>query len=83
MEFYVYILYSEKCNRYYIGYSFDVDARLQRHNAGKVTATKNCIPYVMKAVKAFKNETEARKEELRLKKMKSRVYLEKLIAGNW
>ena len=58
-------------------------ARLQRHNAGRVTATRNCGPYVIKATKSFATETEARKEELRLKKSKSRKYLEWLIAGNW
>jgi putative endonuclease len=81
--YFVYILYSPKCNRYYIGFSADVTARLERHNAGKVTATKNCRPYFLKAAKEFPTETDARKEEYRLKKMKSRVYLEKLIEGNW
>ena len=79
----VYILYSEKCDRYYIGYSADVIARLERHNAGMVTATRNCKPYQIKATKNFDTELEARKEEFRLKKQKSRKYLEHLIAGNW
>ncbi|HTM91232.1 MAG TPA: GIY-YIG nuclease family protein [Flavisolibacter sp.] len=69
--YYVYILYSEKCDRYYIGYSENIEARLIRHNRGAVTATKNCIPYVVKATKGFSAEMEARKEELRLKKLKS------------
>jgi hypothetical protein len=56
---------------------------LIRHNAGKVTATKNCKHYVLKAQKTFETGAEARKEELRLKKMKSRIYLESLIGGNW
>ncbi len=81
--YWVYILYSEKCDRYYIGYSSDVLARLERHNAGMVTATKNCRPYQIKTTKNFNTELEARKEELRLKKQKSRKYLEHLIAGNW
>jgi putative endonuclease len=81
--YFVYILYSERCNRYYIGYSADIPARLQRHNAGMVTATRNCIPYIVKATKPFLTELEARKEELRLKKQKSRKYLEWLINGNW
>ncbi|MBK8952823.1 MAG: GIY-YIG nuclease family protein [Chitinophagaceae bacterium] len=34
--FYVYILYSEKCDRYYVGFSADVHARLIRHNCGLV-----------------------------------------------
>ena len=81
--YFVYILYSEKCDRYYIGYCSDMNARLLRHNSGYVTATRNCRPYVVKATKAFTTELEARKEELRLKKQKSRKYLESLIAGNW
>ncbi len=48
-----YILYSEKCDRYYIGYCADMTARLQRHNAGMVAATRNCRPYVVKATKSF------------------------------
>jgi putative endonuclease len=83
MSYFVYILYSAKCNRYYIGYSSDVQERLARHNAGFVTATRNCRPYVLKATKLFATELEARREEIRLKKMKSRIYLEQLINGNW
>jgi putative endonuclease len=81
--YYVYILYSEKCDRYYIGYSEDLEARLDRHNRGMVTATKNCRPYLINASKIFPTEVEARKEELRLKKQKSRKYLESLAQGNW
>ena len=81
--YFTYILYSEKCNRYYIGYASDVNVRLERHNAGKVTSTKNCFPYQIKATKEFRSEPEARREELRLKKQKSGKYLEWLISGNW
>ena len=79
----VYILYSEKCDRYYIGYCEDLEVRLNRHNRGMVTATKNCKPYFIKASKPFQTEIEARREELRLKKAKNRKYLEWLIEGNW
>jgi hypothetical protein len=48
-----------------------------------VTATRNCRPYVVKATKSFPTEMEARKEEIRVKKQKSRKYLEWLIAANW
>ena len=81
--YFVYILYSEKCDRYYIGYASDVLARLKRHNAGMVAATRNCFPYQIKATKEFQSELDARREELRLKKQKSRKYVEWLIAGNW
>ena len=81
--YFVYILYSEKCNRYYVGYSADVEAILIRHNSGMVTATKNYRPYRICASKQFSSEREARKEEFRIKKQKSRVYIESLITGNW
>ena len=79
----VYILYSEKCDRYYVGYSADVQSRLERHNAGKVTATRNCTPYTLCSSKFFQTEAEAIREERRIKKQKSRKYTEWLIAGNW
>jgi predicted GIY-YIG superfamily endonuclease len=60
-----------------------MSARLERHNNGFVTATRNCRPYVVKATKSFPTEIEARKEEFRIKSQKSRKYLEWLITGNW
>ncbi|MBX2922497.1 MAG: GIY-YIG nuclease family protein [Chitinophagaceae bacterium] len=81
--YYVYILYSLKCNRYYVGYCATIEARLQRHNTGMVTATRNCRPYTLCGYKSFETETEARKEEARVKKQKSRKYIEWLLDGNW
>ena len=81
--FCTYILFSEKCGRYYIGHCEDIEARLTRHNNGFVTATRNCYPYQLKASKAFSSREEAQQEEMRLKKKKSRKYLEWLIQGNW
>jgi putative endonuclease len=82
--FYVYILYSLKCDRYYVGYSSDPQKRLnERHNQGKVTATKNCAPYIIMASKEFPTELDAIQEERRIKKMKSKIYLQKLIKGQW
>ena len=84
MKYYVYLLYSEKCDRYYIGYSADPGLRLQsRHNMGYVKATKNCRPYILMKTKPFDTESDAMAEERRLKRMKSRKYLEQLIEGNW
>lgn len=79
----VYLLYSDKCNRYYVGYSADIHERLLRHNTGKVTATRNCRPYRICEVKIFDTQAEAIAEEARIKRQKSRKYIEFLIAGNW
>ncbi|TMI80970.1 MAG: GIY-YIG nuclease family protein, partial [Bacteroidetes bacterium] len=77
--YFVYILYSVKCDRYYVGYCADIPARLQRHNNGMVTATRNCRPYELKASKFFESEIDARRLELQIKRMKSRKYIESLI----
>ena len=34
MEFFCYILYSKSINRYYIGYTSDIEQRLKLHNDG-------------------------------------------------
>jgi putative endonuclease len=71
MPYYVYILYSAKCDRYYIGYSENPEKRLhERHNKGIVNATKHCLPYELQKKKGYNLEIEARGEELRIKKMK-------------
>jgi len=77
--FHVYILFSCKCDRYYIGSAEDVTIRLLRHNAGAVKSTKNCIPWEIKYYQVFETRTEALKREPALKRKKSRVHLEWLI----
>jgi putative endonuclease len=82
--FYTYILYSVKIDRYYIGFSKNPEKRLkERHNKGTVKATKVGIPYELLVKKGFVKKEDAKKEELRLKKKKSRTYLEYLIERNW
>jgi len=77
--FYTYILQSTKSGRYYIGHTEDINARLQRHNAGMVKATKNKGPWNIMSYETFATKTEANKRELYIKSMKSRVFIEKLI----
>ena len=82
MKHYVYILYSEKTNKYYVGSCEDVYVRLQRHNAGATTSTKNGRPWIVKYTEKLENKTEALKREKHIKSMKSRIYIENLIKKN-
>jgi predicted GIY-YIG superfamily endonuclease len=50
---------------------------------GLVKATRACYPYKLMGTKGFQTETEARQEEYRIKKMKSRNYIENLLARKW
>src|SRR5262245_1017125 len=81
--YYVYIIYSAKCDRYYIGYSANVESRLQRHNRSEESGVGNYRTYKFCASKMINTELEERKEELRIKKQKSRLYIESIVAGNW
>ena len=83
MEYYIYILYSESSNIYYVGYSDDFKRRFEQHNhADKVTFTSKHRPWILKAVYACGNkQAEAMKIEKFIKDQKSRKLIEKLIAG--
>ena len=77
--FYTYILQSEKSGRYYVGHAEDIYKRLDRHNTGKVTATKNKGPWVIVYFEIHETKAGANARELYIKSMKSRIYIENLI----
>ena len=79
MKGFVYILFSQKLNKYYIGSTNDISRRLYEHNIGHSVFTKSGIPWKIVFSKEFDNLQSARKEELRLKKCKSHKYLESYI----
>ena len=45
MHYYVYILYSSKLNRFYVGFTKNVDSRLSEHNHGDSSYTSTGIPW--------------------------------------
>ncbi|WP_106135709.1 GIY-YIG nuclease family protein [Mongoliibacter ruber] len=78
----VYILYSSKTNKYYIGSTNDIQARLKHHNYGATPSTKSGAPYwVIKYTEAQTDKSAARKRELEIKNKKSRKYIELLISS--
>lgn len=76
---FVYILKSLKTNRYYIGSTFDLDERLKRHQNGLVFSTRNSRPWKKIFSQEYSTITQAKRIELRLKKLKRRDYIEKII----
>lgn len=79
MQHFIYILYSESRDRYYIGSCADVEQRLIRHNAGATLSTKSGRPWKVVYTETYQTKTEALKREINLKKMKSRAHLEEMI----
>ena len=45
MTYTVYIIFSSKTNKYYVGQTNDFEQRLERHNNGLVKSTKTGLPW--------------------------------------
>ncbi|MBO3699530.1 GIY-YIG nuclease family protein [Roseivirga sp. E12] len=78
-DFYVYIIYSETRDRYYVGSCDNLTNRLVDHNAGRSTYTKRGKPWVLKYSEVYDTRSEARRREAEIKRKKSRNYIEYLI----
>ena len=76
---YTYIIYSEKLDRYYIGYTDNLSWRLERHNQGWGRFTKGGIPWELVYFEKYQTKQEALKRERKIKFKKSRKYIENLI----
>ena len=77
--FFVYILQSDFDNSFYIGYTTNLERRLQEHNEGKSRYTSKKIPWQLKYHENFNNKTDALKREHFLKKQRNRKFYQKLI----
>ena len=77
--FNIYILYSVKYDRFYIGQCEDVDKRLMRHNNKGVPSTKPYVPWQLVYTETFTSRSEATYREKEIKNKKSRKYIEYLI----
>ena len=77
--FYTYILYTEKFDRFYIGQTNNLDNRIERHNNGYVKSTKAYIPWKIVYSEAFQTRALATQREKQLKKLKSKIAIQKLV----
>jgi putative endonuclease len=81
MQAFVYILFSQTLNKYYVGSTSDLGRRFEEHNRGKEKFTKTGIPWLLVYNEVFEELKEARKRELYIKRMKSRTFIENLISS--
>ncbi|MBU2447511.1 MAG: GIY-YIG nuclease family protein [Bacteroidetes bacterium] len=68
-KWFVYILFSEKIDKYYVGYTADLDLRVQRHNEGWGKFSSRGIPWKLVHFERFDTKPEAIKREQQIKKM--------------
>jgi putative endonuclease len=75
---YVYILQSESdSERFYVGYSQNLKARLNKHNSGGVPHTATNRPWRIKTAIAFTDEIQAHAFERYLKTASGRAFAKK------
>ena len=79
--FYLYILFSEKINSYYVGVSSNVEERLSRHLSNHKGYTAKVKDWIIVYTESFETKTEALKREKQIKNWKSKAMIEKLIAS--
>ena len=73
--YYVYILNSvNHPSKYYIGYTENIETRLETHNKGLVPYTKSYIPWKIKTYVAFNNQQQAIDFEKYLKTSSGRAF---------
>ena len=80
--FYIYILYSTRSDKYYVGLTSDINRRLEEHNNPSVFNKYSAkhIPWELKvSFECSHSRGDGLLVERFIKKQKSRIFLEKLI----
>ncbi len=80
--YFVYILQSLKDQRTYVGYTKDIRQRLERHNSGRVRATKYRRPLRLLFTESFLTSAEAKNREIWWKSGVGRKKLKELFEKN-
>jgi putative endonuclease len=75
MNYYVYILLSEKDGLFYTGYSGDLLRRVNDHNAGLVSSTKFRRPLKLIYFESCLNQPDATRREKYLKSGNGKIYI--------
>ena len=76
----VYIIYSKSIDKYYVGYTNEIDRRIKEHNRVKGKFTDRGIPWEIVYTENFDDKNDAIKREAEIKAKKSRKYIESLIS---
>ena len=63
MSYYVYVLKSESAKKHYVGYTSDLNKRLEEHNAGESRYTRSYRPWRLIYSEIKHSLAEAKKRE--------------------
>jgi putative endonuclease len=68
MEFCVYILWSERLGKYYVGSTGNLENRVKRHNKGEEKFTSKGVPWQLIWSECYRTRSEAVQMENKIKK---------------
>ncbi len=74
IEYFVYIIYSQKSDIHYIGHTNNLIDRINRHNQNRNKYTKGKGPWELVISKSVNSKSEAYQLELKLKSFKNSEY---------
>jgi putative endonuclease len=76
--YYVYIIKSLECTeKFYVGYTLSVEARMRKHNEGSSIYTKNYRPWILCFSCCFAEKVKALEFEKYLKSHSGRIFMRK------
>ena len=79
---YVYVLYSKKLVKRYVGFTNDLKRRFAEHSRGDSDFTNRGKPWILLYYSAFCNKQDAEEEEKYLKSGQGRERLDRLLINS-
>ena len=79
--YYVYIIYSPSCGRYYTGCTENIAKRVSEHNRNIMRSTKDKGPWRLIYKEVFDIKTDALKREKAIKRYKGGTAFKRLISS--
>jgi putative endonuclease len=73
--YYTYVLLSEKDEKFYTGYTADIERRFEEHQKGKVVSTKDRRPMKLIYFEACLNQNDATHREKYLKSFHGKMFI--------
>ncbi len=80
MSYFVYIIQSQKDASFYIGYTSDIEQRIQKHNKATTGYSSRKAPWKLVYFEECEDKTAAIKRERFIKNQKSKEFILRLIA---
>jgi putative endonuclease len=75
MEYFVYVLLSKKDNKFYTGFTHNLNERIIKHNSGKVSSTQYRSPFDLVYYEVCFNQEDALHREKYLKSTYGKRYI--------